>query len=178
MFDRLIDLVIELIGFIKFIIPVYPYQAGICLRFGKFHHVLKPGFRFYIPFGIDKILTDSVVLETIRVGPQSLTTADGCSLVVSTIISFRIDDIKIFLLEVENRNHLIQDSAYGFVSEFIVSRTWAELQDLNLTKELTKAVRRQAKKYGADIVSVQVSDLQRCKSFRFIGQQPQLGEIK
>lgn len=169
MFDKLVDLLIQFIKLFQFWEVLEPYQGGVRLRLGKFHTVLGPGLSWMIPLGVDKALTENVVTETLHIRPQSLTTRDGKQIVVSSIVTFHVDDIKVFLLEVEGRNDIIKDASCGVVSEFVMKHTWRELNDFaDVGNELAKAVRRKAKAYGVNIHSVQLADFTETRSFRLI----------
>jgi regulator of protease activity HflC (stomatin/prohibitin superfamily) len=174
MFDKLVDLFIQFLKFFKFTAIIKAYQTGIRLRLGKFHAVLYPGLHFYLPFFIDEILQDNTVIETMRLKPQSVTTTDGTSVIASAVVTFRIEDIKAFFLEIENRNHAIEDVACGAMATFMMKHSWEELvamEDIN--NELAKTVRRQAKKYGVDVITMQLVDFTKSPSVRVItGSQP------
>ena len=173
MFDKLIDIILQFIKLFQFWTVIDAYAAGVRQRMGKFHAVLKPGFHWIAPFSIDKVIWDSVVTETLRVKPQSLTTKDGIPVTVSSVVTFHIDDVKIFLLDVEGRNAVIEDSTYGATSDFVMKRTWEELNAINdIGNELGKDVRRQAKRYGVAIDKVQLVDFARCRSLRLIQSLP------
>jgi regulator of protease activity HflC (stomatin/prohibitin superfamily) len=171
MFDRLIDFIIQFARIFQFATVVEAYQRGVKLRLGKYVKDVGPGIHFYIPFWIEKILTEDVVTETRRIKPQSLTTKDDRSVVLSAVITFSISDVKVFLLEVEGRNNVVEDASTGAISEFIMKRTWGELVALNISNELSKIVRQQAKKYGVNIINVQLADFTVCPSLRLLQSQ-------
>lgn len=169
MFDKLIDVILQFIKLFQFWTVVRPYCYGVRVRLGKFHATLGPGFHWMIPFNVDVLYWDSVVTETMRTKPQSLTTKDGKEVVISSVVTFRIRDIKTFLLDVENRNAVVEDSAYGATSAFVMKKTYTELEAMeDIGHELAKVVRNQAKKYGAEIISVQLVDFASCRSLRLI----------
>lgn len=168
MLEKLVDFLINVIRIFQFFSVVYAYQAGVVLRFGKYQRTVGPGFLWLFPFYVDQLIVENVVLETLPVGPQSLTTSDGISIILGTVVSFTIEDVKKFLLEVEGRNEFIEDSAYGIQSKFISLHTWDQLCTLDLENELSKTMRRRAKEWGVNIVRVQVSDFTRSSSFRLI----------
>ncbi len=178
MFDKLIDLIVQFIKLFQFWAVVPTYQLGVRLRLGKFHAVLEPGAHLMFPFHIDMVYRDNVVVETMRVKPQSLTTKDGIGIVISSVVTFSIADIKVFLLEVEGRNNVVEDSSYGATSDFVMRHTWAELtayQDIG--NELSKVVRVQAKRYGVKIINVQLADFTRCRSLRLINNGGERGTL-
>lgn len=172
MIDKLVEFILSIIRIFYICLLVHPYQAGIILRLGKFHRVIGPGLRFHFPFHVEESLVESVVRETMVIKPQSLTTKDNKAVVVSSVVTFEISDIKDFLLCIEGRNAFLQDSTYGSTSEFVMKHTWAELMALqDIGVELAKVVRRNAKKYGVNIISVQLVDFIQCKSLRLIQSQ-------
>lgn len=169
MFDRLIDFIITFLKMFQFTAIVCAWQTGVRLRFGKFHATLPPGLHFYFPFYIDKILIDNTVVEMLPLKAQSLTTTDERSVVVSAIVTFIIEDIRKFFLEVENRNHAIEDCATGAVATFIMKHSWEELIAMeSIENELAKPVRASAKKYGVKVLTVQLADFSPCPSVRVI----------
>ena len=127
-----------------------------------------PGFHWLWPFKIEEALSTNVVPETMIVGPQSLTTKDEVGVVISTVVTFSIFDVKIYLLEIEGASQVIEDSTYGIVAHAVMDSTWPGLISMDLAGELSKSVRRYAKRYGVDIKQVQIADFTRSKSLRLI----------
>jgi regulator of protease activity HflC (stomatin/prohibitin superfamily) len=166
--DRLVDLLIQAIRLFQFFTVVTDYERGVFLRFGRFHRLAQPGFHWMLPFNAEALLYTNVVPETMNVGPQSLTTKDGVSIVVGGVVTFAIEDAHKFLLEIEGGNQVIEDATYGIVSRFVMDRTWDELRQIDVAAELTKAVRRQAKRYGVNVQTYQISDFTRSRSFRLM----------
>lgn len=170
MFDKLVDLLVSSLRLFQFFTVVPAYGGGVILRLGLFHRMAGPGFHWLWPFRIEEALTTNVVPETMIVGPQSLTTIDEVSVVIATVVTFGVDDPKRFLLEIEGASQVIEDATYGIVAHLIMEHTWPELIAMDMANELTKAVRRQAKRYGVDIVQVQIADFTRSKSLRLVQQ--------
>lgn len=168
MFDKLIEVLVQFVHLFFFLVVVKDYQRGVVLRWGKFNRELLPGGHWKIPFAVEACLLTNVVPETMTVGPQSLTTRDQKAVVVSTVVTFEIDDARHFLLGIEGGHQVIEDASYGMVSEFVLARTWAELCTMDVGDELTKAVRRKARQYGVRILRVQVCDLTVSRSIRLI----------
>jgi regulator of protease activity HflC (stomatin/prohibitin superfamily) len=171
MFDKLVDLLVSSLRMFMFWTVVDSYAGGVILRFGKFNRLADPGFHWLWPFNIETVLRTNVVPETMTVGPQSLTTADDISIVIGVVVTFGISDVKTFLLEIEGANQVVMDSTFGVVSQLVMRHTWGELQSMDKPKELTKAVRAQAKRYGVEVVKVAVSDFTRSRSLRLMQHQ-------
>jgi len=169
MFDKLIDVLVQFVHlfFVGFV--THSYQRGVVLRWGRLHREVGPGFHWKWPLMVESHLLVNVVPETMTVGPQSLTTKDDKSVVVSTVVTFAIEDARKFLLDVEGGHQVIEDSTYGMVSEFVMAHTWEELRAIkSLSNELAKDVRRRAKTYGVAIVGVQLVDFTASRSIRLI----------
>jgi regulator of protease activity HflC (stomatin/prohibitin superfamily) len=168
MIDRLVDLLVQCIRLFQFFTVIADYERGVFLRFGRFNRLAAPGFHWMWPFNVEALLSTNVVPETMNVGPQSLTTKDGVSVVVGGVVTFSIEDAHKFLLEIEGGNQVIEDATYGIVSRFVMDKAWDELRACDLAGELTKAVRRQAKRYGVNVQTYQISDFTRSRSFRLM----------
>jgi regulator of protease activity HflC (stomatin/prohibitin superfamily) len=166
--DRIVDLLIQCIRLLQFFTVIADYERGVILRLGRFNRLANPGFHWMCPLNVETLLYTSAVPETMNVGPQSLTTKDGASVIVGGVVTFSIEDAHKFLLEIEGGNQVIEDSTYGIVSRFVMDRTWAELGQIDIAGELTKAVRRQAKRYGVNVQTYQISDFTRSRSFRLM----------
>jgi regulator of protease activity HflC (stomatin/prohibitin superfamily) len=64
MLDRLVDLFIACAKWFQFCIIIRDYEAGVCLRWGRFHRNLAPGFHWLWPAHIEEVAICNVVLET------------------------------------------------------------------------------------------------------------------
>src|ERR1700730_11145264 len=114
MFDKLIDLLVTWIRLLFFGFTLKSYQRGVVLRFGVFHRFATPGFHFKWPFAIEECHYVNVTVETMMVGPQSLTTRDDKSIVVSSVVTFKVNEaeaeVRKYLLEVEGAQQVIEDT--------------------------------------------------------------------
>lgn len=169
MFDSLIDLIVQSLRMFMPWSVVPQYADGVILRLGKFNRRARKGFQWMWPFHIEECLQIGTVTDTMKLLAQSLTTKDGKSVVISVIVTFTIFDVEKFLLEVEGTDQVIEDSTTGVVSKFITSYTWDELCALDLAAELTKRVRRQAKRFGVHVEKISLRDLALSRSIRLIG---------
>jgi modulator of FtsH protease HflK len=162
--DRLIDLLLQSLGFFIPFVVVDHFEEAVVLRFGKFHRKLEPGFHWIIPFQVERAITDNVVPRTVNLGSQSLTTSDAKSIVVSGVVTASIRDIKKATLEVESVDHALRDACYGAIGTHVASNPWVHLCTDESAEALTKACRKQAWRYGIEIEKVQLSDLTYSKS--------------
>jgi regulator of protease activity HflC (stomatin/prohibitin superfamily) len=168
MFDRVIDLLLQWIGFFIPFVVIDQFEEAVVLRFGVMHRKLMPGFHWVIPFEVERVIADNVVPRTMNLGAQSLTTKDGAQIVLGVIITARIHDIAKSVLEVENVDGAVQDSCYAEVARVVHEHTWDEMQAESINDDLLKACRKRAFGYGVEIMRTQLSDLARCKTLRLI----------
>lgn len=173
MLEKLIDFLLDIIRSFQFAKVLMQYERGVVLRWGRFHRMAEPGVVWFWPFFIESVDKDSVVLDTMRLEPQSLIARDGHQIVIRVMVSFRIEDIKTFLLEVEGRDEALRDMTYGAVAGYV-----AESENLpqDINNRLSILVRRRAKRFGIAIEEVQVVDFALARSFRIFGDQKVLAD--
>lgn len=166
MFDKLIDLIVT---FIHDILPfkiVDQWEEGVHLRFGKFKKVVKPGLRCKISF-FDQIITTPVITQTVNLSPQTLTTLDEKSIVLTSIVRYHIHDVEKFLLGVMHANDVLIDTTQGIIRDMVENTKWEELIDL--TNIVTPEVNTEVNKWGITIEQVSFPDLGQIVTYRIIG---------
>lgn len=166
MFDKLIDLIVT---FIHDILPfkiVDQWEEGVHLRFGKFKKVVKPGLRGKISF-FDQIITTPVITQTVNLSPQTLTTLDEKSIVLTSIVRYHIHDVEKFLLGVMHANDVLIDTTQGIIRDMVENTKWEELIDL--TNIVTPEVNTEVSKWGITIEQVSFPDLGQIVTYRIIG---------
>lgn len=166
MLDRLIDLILDSLSLFKFWEVIEPYEQAVVTRLGLYHRTLEPGFHWVIPFAIERAIGDSVVPVTHALNPQSLTTADGRSVVVRAVITRSIVDIQKALLECEGVENVLVDSAVGAVADAVRAHGWDDLSSKEFAAALTAEVRDRARPWGVKIHRVQLADISASRSLR------------
>lgn len=181
MIDKLIDLVVTFIKLFFFGFYLNQYERGVLLRFGKFVKEVGPGFHFKIPMDIDMCVYNTTFPCVRIMGPQSLTTKDGKSVVVSYLVTYQIEDMTKCILESQGPAAILEYASFGVVSDFVKSHSWDELRnvnavdqvkDIDIDNEVAKAIRRRAKKYGVQVRDVGFIDLTLTRSIRVLGMGP------
>ena len=165
MFDKFIDLCVT---FIHDILPfkiVDQWEQGVHLRFGKFIRVVYPGLNWKIPF-FDKIWVTPVITQTVNLSPQTLTTADDRSIVLTSIVRYHVFNVQSFLLNVMHANDVLVDTTQGIIRDIVENTEWNNLYDL--TKTVTPEVNDEVKKWGIIVDVVKFPDLGEIKTYRII----------
>jgi membrane protease subunit HflC len=166
MFDKLIDLVVT---FIHDILPwkiVDQWEAGVHLKTGKFHRVVYPGLNWKVPF-FDKIWVTPIITQTVNLSPQTLTTLDERSVVLTSIVRYHVVNVHSFLLNVMHANDVLVDMTQGIIRDIVENTNWNDLVDL--TNIVTPAVNDEVAKWGIQVEAVKFPDLGEIKTYRIMG---------
>lgn len=168
MFDKLIDFLIDTIDKLLPVFIINQYDAGVLLRRGVFVKTLQGGIYFKIPF-LDEVLSHTVVPTTMELPAQSLTTFDKKHVVVKAIIKYKINDIKTFLLEVNDAVDAISDQTQGIIKDIVMN---ISLNDVSVEIDNTIIIkaRREAKKWGIEIDKVTITNIGEIKSIRLFNE--------
>ena len=176
MFDKFIDLCVT---FIHDILPfkiVDQWEMGVHLRVGKFLKVVYPGLNWKIPF-FDKIWVTPVITQTVNLSPQTLTTMDEKSVVLTTIVRYHIFNVQSFLLNVMHANDVLVDMTQGIIRDIVEATNWEDLVDL--TNLVTPEVNKEVIEWGIVVEAVKFPDLGEIKTYRIItdGNSKNQGQI-
>ncbi len=168
MFDKLVAL-IERFGYqlMPFFI-IEEWNAGVHLRYGKYLNTLNSGIHFKIPF-FDSIMETPVITQSVNLPSQTLTTLDEQSIVLKSIIRYRVNDVRTYLLSVMHANDVLIDTTQGMIRDVVELTTWDDLVDVNET--ITNKVKDYVVKWGIEVEAVTITDLGLVKSFRIFGDE-------
>ena len=165
MIDRLIDVLIKFIGLFQLWVYIDQYAEGVVLRCGKFHRVVKPGFRWVCPLGIERVLVDNVVPTTSALGVQSLHTKDDKHINIECVLLWKITDIRKILLEVEDPDDVLVDISTGCIAEMVTNNDWNFIRSPAFVKELKKLIQKKTD-WGINIKNVYISDCSKTRAIR------------
>lgn len=132
------------------------YQKGICLRLGKFHKTLNPGFHWKLPF-FDEIYETTVVVDTVSLGNQSLITADEVNVSVSTMLRYTVTNVKKYLLNMVEQQSTLVDIGSGVVKSIIRDHAISHIADLDET--LKSTMTKKTKSLGVRIIEMKLVDI-------------------
>lgn len=171
MFDKLVDVLLELAGLFKFWTVLDPYEQGVLLRLGTYVTVLEPGFHFIWPIGVDRVIAEHVVPRTHSLGPQSATTLDGKQIGFEAVITLRVRDIKVAFLEVEHGEDAVKDSCSGTICQVLSQCTWSAIiaSESDVLDRITAACRKKGFRFGLEIMGVQFSTMSIVRTIRILG---------
>jgi len=166
MLDRLFDFISSFLYLFKFWLVIDEYERAIILRLGKKHRELHAGFHWLLPFKLEVAARDNVVPIATRLKEQSLTTNDGKDVVLTPIVEWRIVEISLACLEVEDLDKSLDAAASGVVGDAVSSWDWADIQTGDFIEYVTDQIREKAITWGVYIVSVTFADCCPARSYR------------
>lgn len=170
MLDKLVDLIVRFgMDMLPFAI-VEQWNGSVQLRFGKFIKVLYPGIHFKIPF-FDSVIETPVITQSVNLPSQTLTTLDDESIVLKSIIRYKVSNIQTYLLSVMHANDVLIDTTQGIIRDVVERTTWNNLVDVNET--ITNEVKEYVVRWGIEVEAVTITDLGIVKSFRIFGDEGQ-----
>ena len=167
MFDWIREIVAALHEHLIPFIIVYQYENVGVFRFGKYHRTLLPGFHWRWPL-IESTLGDHTTLTTLALEPQTITTKDDESVVVSGMIRYNITDVQPFLCEISNQHDVLRDTAMGAVLKQVRMMELRPLLDEPPEKAIAADIRRQVKPFGIEIDKFTFVDLGKNRTLRII----------
>lgn len=171
--DKIIDIIIS---FLDKLIPfeVIPYyNKGVRLRLGNpvggKEDVLQPGFHWKIPF-VDDILSHMVKTKTINLLEQTITTKDYKSIVVKAVIKYEVFDVYTVLLEVNDPTDAVADMVQGIIRDTFIEKNWVDCNNTTVIAEISRRAKREAKRWGIEILEITLTDLAEMKSIRLLNK--------
>jgi membrane protease subunit HflK len=147
-----------------------PYTGGVVLRLGLYHRTVGPGVAWKWPL-VERLLTVNTCVDTFHLPPQTITTADLVQVGISTIVRYRIEDVRPFLLDVQDQQTVLCDVTLGLTRKVVERLTFQALVTTDWEKEVRDKLQRRVDAYGVKILEVTYADLGKMRSLRLLGHQ-------
>lgn len=167
MFEKLIDLLIQLWDRLSPLFIVKVFQGAAVLRFGRFNREVGPGIYWKIPV-IEDVMFVETCITTIRLPPQTVTTKDGKSVVVSVIAKYQVTDLEPYVTKIWDQHDVLADCTMGAVRKSVTEMDWLALVTEPPEKRITEIARRETEQFGFKILRVTFIDLGNVRSIRLI----------
>jgi regulator of protease activity HflC (stomatin/prohibitin superfamily) len=168
MLDKLVEFLTRFGNQLMPWIIIEEWNSAVHLRFGKWIQTLEPGLHFKVPF-FDSILECPVITQSINLPSQTLTTLDEQSIVLKSIIRYRVSNVRTYLLKVMHATDVLIDTTQGIIRDVVETTTWDDLVDVNY--QITNEVKEFVVKWGIEVEAVTITDLGIVKSFRIFGDE-------
>jgi regulator of protease activity HflC (stomatin/prohibitin superfamily) len=159
-----IALALFLLGGIRII---FEYKRALKFRFGKYIKILKPGFRWIIPF-IETIQIVDIRVITINIDSQEVMTQDNVPCSIDGVVFFKIKDPEKAVLEVEEYKFAIMQLAQAALRDVCGK---VELDTIlskreEMGKNIKSIVEKETKEWGIVIMDVKIKDIQLPENMR------------
>ena len=167
MFERILDFIAASWNLLRPVLVVSDFEGGVILRFGRYHRTIAPGLHWKLPLADNAIIT-STVTTTMALRPQTVTTKDDLTIVVSAIVKYHISNVRAYLLDIWDSADVINDLTLGTIRDIVASVDYADLRGRVIEEQVLAQIRDQASRYGVDIHRVTFADLGKVRSLRLI----------
>lgn len=153
---------------------VNQYEQGVILRFGKYSSTKQPGFRFIIPFGIDRMYKVDMRLATVDIPRQEVITKDNVTINVDAVVYFRVKDPNKAILDVQNFRLATAQYAQASLRDVVGK---VELDTLlsqrdTISNEIKQIVDLATEPWGIDVPDVNIQNVELPNDMkRVIGKQ-------
>lgn len=167
MFEWITDIVLWFARFIPKWDLLEPTDGGLRFSYGGRVKELEPGKIYWWWPIISKIATISIKRQTLTFG-QRLTTDDGVSVQMSTVIVFVVNDVTKALMETADFDDTVGEVAQKVTIKPVMGREFCEIIDdlaksNKMRNELTSNARSMLTPYGCEVLDSYVCDFTKTK---------------
>ncbi len=146
---------------------IFEYKRALKFRFGKYIKILKPGFRWVIPF-VETIQVVDIRVITINVISQEVMTEDNVPCSIDGVVFFKIHNPEKAVLEVEEYKFAITQLAQAALRDVCGK---VELDTIlskreEMGKNIKTIVEKETSEWGIKIIDVKIKDIQLPENMR------------
>lgn len=170
MFNGIWDSITRFFQQFVFWYVIEPWEQCLRVRAGKHVKRIGSGFHLRIPY-IDSIHVESSRYRTALCSPQTLTTLDGKTVVLTVATGHSLEDIYKLYQTLYSANDTINQTVSSFVADEVVQTNSTDLRAVSLSEKLTARLSEEFKQYGLKDVTVRIQDFAFIKAFRLIQDQ-------
>lgn len=150
-------------------------HGGVKFVRGKHIKPIKPGLYFWWPAVTETVIVPAA-RQSVNLAPQSLTTKDYETVVVSVVLVFTITDLVKALGRSWDVDSTVEEVGGAAAVEVVANRRWQTLhRDLangEASKELVKRAKALLRPYGVNVLKGQFTDCAVHTVIRTIGVSP------
>jgi regulator of protease activity HflC (stomatin/prohibitin superfamily) len=141
---------------------IFEYKRALKFRFGKYVSIMRPGFKWIIPF-VETIQVVDIRVITINIVSQEVMTEDNVPCSIDGVVFFKVNDPEKAILEVEKFNFAITQLAQAALRDVCGK---VELDTiLSKREEMGKNIKAIVEKM-IRIIDVKIKDIQLPENMR------------
>ena len=145
-----------------------PWESGLRIRLGKHITIMSKGVYFRIPF-FDSVYIQTTRLRVVSMPLQTVTTKDGKTLSIISVIGYSISDIKLLYDKLYQPEGTICNIALGEISEFISKNDIDNCSPKNIEEAVSNKLN--SDDYGIKYDYVKIIGYAVVKTYRLIQDQ-------
>lgn len=149
----------------KFWVQVEQWEQAVILRLGKYHRTRGPGLRFKWPF-LEKSETTNVKDDTMEIEPISITTLDGKTISIGSVIYFRVKNVQLYLTEHNDALSNMRDKSRGEMSDLIEDINWDAIRKKTTRTTLKNKLAESFKLMGVEVQEVKFTHKSQSPAFK------------
>jgi regulator of protease activity HflC (stomatin/prohibitin superfamily) len=136
------------------------YQRGVIYRLGRLKGVKGPGVVWLIPF-LERMVRVDLRVVTVTLATQETVTRDGVAVQVNAVLWYKIDDPKLAVNAVFDRDMAVIQAAETSLRDSIGQHALDDLlkNRMQVNAKLMELLAASAKKWGVEIDAVEMRDL-------------------
>ena len=144
----------------------YPYKSvnkgyrGVVQEFGRVKREVGEGMHYINPM-TEKLTTVNQKIQVIDLQKQNVMTSEKLSIVIDSIVYYKIVDINSALFKVDDVEHSIIDLAYSTLRDVVGKSTMDEClgHRERIAQKIKEIVDEHVHNWGVSIISIQIKDI-------------------
>lgn len=152
---------------------VMPWEQALHIRKGKKVKLLGAGIYLKVPF-IDTVFTQTTRMRMIDTPMQTISTKDGNTLTIKSVIGYTISDIQVLYNTLYHPEMTLTSMIMGYAGEFTRDRVINEISPPLIEEFINSKI--EASDYGLKDLSIKITTFAIVKTFRLIQDGSYLGE--
>ena len=136
------------------------YERGVIYRLGRLKGVKGPGVVWLIPF-LERMVRLDIRVVTVTLATQETVTRDGVPVQVNAVLWYKIDDPRLAVNAVRDRDVAVIQAAETSLRDSIGQHALDDLlkNRMQVNAKLMELLAGSAKKWGVEIDAVEMRDL-------------------
>lgn len=131
--------------------------------------IITPGPYLKLPF-LHRVPEVNVAVRTESVTPVPVTSKDGVPMRLGMNLRFRVSDVPLWLIEVDNPLQTILNEGESVLTLVGAEMDWYDAWDIRtLNKKLTKQMKRRCARWGAELEEAEVNCFVEAKGYQVFG---------
>lgn len=153
---------------IKIWIIIQPWEQGIRVRNGKTIKKLVGGIYFRIPY-IDSVYVQECRLRIVNLGMQTLTTKDGKTVTINSVLGYSIEDIEKLYQTLFHPETTVASMAMAEISDYVYANDLSDISSNSIEKACVAKL--SGSEFGLKFEHLKLTNFAAVRTFRLIQDQ-------